>query len=136
MSNDFMVAFYDFRRFLPEWFGPFAYGIAVFAIVAATLAVVITIGVSPSPHSVTTQSEAKQIAARAPVDTPETAPELSPVYPTQIYSNTASTGQAELARKLAREGKVTLRTPQQEERQPETNGFSPRGFFFGGGPKR
>ena len=136
LPNDFLVAFHDFRRSLPQWFGPAAYGIAVFAIVAAALALVAAIGLKPSPHSVTAQTESRQMAARAPVDTPETAPELSPVYPTTVYGNTTSTGQAETARRLAREGRLTLRVPQQEQRQPETDGFSPRGFFFGGGPKR
>ncbi len=127
-------SFHDMRRQLPEWFAPLAYGLAVFAVVVSSIAMLTTIGGAPSPHSVTPQAEKRQVAARAPIDTPESAPELSPVYPTLVYGNTASTGQAELARRLAREGRVTQREPESER---STDGYSPRGnFFWGGGPKR
>lgn len=151
-AKDFWYSLRDFQRSMPEWFGTAVYGTAVFTVIAAALAMLATIGGAPAPHSVTAQSEKKQAAARAPVDTPETAPELSPVYPTLVYGNTTSTGQAELARRRAREGKVTLRTPGAERPQEETDGSAPREFFsapsrrynsgesrdyyWGGGPKR
>jgi hypothetical protein len=116
-----------FWRSLPDWFGPAAYGVSVFAIIVAALAMLMTIGASPGPHTVTQQVESKRIAARAPMDTPDTAPELSPLYPTMPYDVPAATGQADLARKLAREGQPQAFTiPPEETREQETFGYSPR----------
>jgi hypothetical protein len=118
------------RRFwhsLPVWFGPAAYGASVFAIIATALAMLMTIGGSPGPHTVTQQAESNRIAARAPMDTPDTAPELSPLYPTMPYEIPASTGQASLARKLARDGKPqAVSIPPDETHERETFGYSPR----------
>jgi hypothetical protein len=76
---------------------------------------------------VTQQVENKRVAARAPMDTPDTAPQLSPIYPTTAYNIPESTGQAELARKLARDGKPQAFTvPPEETREGETLGYSPR----------
>ncbi len=112
---------------LPDWFAPAAYGAAVFALVAATFAVLTAIGSSPGPHAVTQQTESKRLAARAPMDNPDTAPELSPVYPTAAYNMPPSTGQAEAARKLAREGKPQAFTIPSDERDTrETFGYAPR----------
>jgi hypothetical protein len=114
-----------FWRSVPDWFGPAAYGVTVFAIVVSALAILMTIGGSPGPHTVTQQAESKRVAARAPMDTPDTAPQLSPIYPTTPYNMPESTGQADLARKLAREGRPqALSIPEEETR--ETSGYAPR----------
>lgn len=121
------VKLLPFWRELPHWFGPAVYGMSVFAIVVTALAMLMTIGATPGPHTITQQVESKRIAARAPMDTPDTAPELSPLYPTTPYEIPESTGQAGLARKLAREGKPQAFTvPREEMREPETFGYSPR----------
>ncbi len=115
--------FHDVRRQLPDWFAPVSYSLALFAVFIAAIAMLTTIGGAPAPHSASAQSEKRQVAERVPADTPETAPELSPVYPTMTYDKPASSGQAELARKLAREGQPTMRIP---EPQPETSAYAPR----------
>lgn len=126
-ARSFWYSLRDIPRLMPGWFGPAAYGMSVFAVVAAALAMLMTIGASPGPHTVTQQVESKRIAARAPMETPDTAPQLSPVYPTTAYNMPPSAGQAELARRLAREGKPqALSIPEQEMREPETSGYAPR----------
>ncbi len=90
------------KRKIPDWFAPAAYSAIVIAAVLAIGA--LTRGNGSGPPAVPQPAGSKPLAARAPVDTPESAPQLSPVYPTANYGQTSAVGQADLARRLAREG--------------------------------
>jgi hypothetical protein len=125
-----------FLRWMPEWIGPAAY----LAVLSACALIAIggvqffsdekaNAGIKASQLAQSTAPRVQR-AKRAIQDTPETAPELSPLYPTPRYSVSAGS-QAELARKLAREGSKTRARPTARGEsafaagdQVETTGFS------------
>lgn len=89
---------------MQEWVGPALYGAGVLAITAIAIAGVMMARGSSSPLLPASHPATRTAATRPAVDTPETAPQLSPIYPTTVYDKPASTGVAARARELAREG--------------------------------
>jgi hypothetical protein len=125
---------------MPEWIGPAAYlaGVAVlglfFFVALQFLSDGKDTGLRASQLSKAAVAERQKLRQKIH-DTPATAPELSPLYPTPRYASPVAGSQAEAARKVAREerGKERTRRPRIEARdafafggETETSGSSGR----------
>jgi|SRR5581483_6023144 len=90
------------KEYVPEWLGPAAYILIAVTLITGAMVGVSVIAGAPRPEA---KFETRPRAiARAPVDTPETAPELSPIYPTTDYGPAPVLNNAARAREQARSG--------------------------------
>jgi hypothetical protein len=122
---------------MPDWIGPAAYVVSIAAIGILIAGTFQFLSDGKRQPIVSIAQPAKAAIAQSSrrtrhIDTPETAPELSPLYPTPRYSMPAG-DTAGAARKLARETGRTTRPRLSRrdaqnafafESEPETTGFA------------